>query len=179
MRLPENKVKELIALMNSVSNGGIPPQQPILELFDLAMDEKTVDFLLAVGSEPKTVPQLEEVYTAMGGEDWPTFWQRVLTMSFLHPLNNTQRHLYQITPIFPGWVEFFTAGPRTPEREAVLNKFQTADLVLINKIDLAPYTNFNAPQFENDIHSLNPGARVYTCAAWKGDGLDPIIDILR
>ena len=72
MRLPENKVKELIALMNSVSNGGIPPQEPILELFDLAMDEKTVDFLLAVGSEPKTVQQLEEGYTAMGGEDWPT-----------------------------------------------------------------------------------------------------------
>ena len=123
MRLPENKVKELIALMNSVSNGGIPPQPPILELFDLAMDEKTVDFLLAVGSEPKTLHQLEEIYTAMGGEDWPAFWQRVLTMSFLHPMNNTQRHLYQITPIFPGWVEFFTAGPRTPEREAVLNKF--------------------------------------------------------
>ncbi len=123
MRLPENKVKELIALMNSVSNGGIPPQPPILELFDLAMDEKTVDFLLAVGSEPRTVDALEAIYAEQGGTDWPGFWEQVLAMSFLHPKNNTERHLYQITPIFPGWVEFFTAGPRTPKREAVLNKF--------------------------------------------------------
>ena len=123
MRLPENKVKELIALMNSVSNGGIPPQPPILELFDLAMDEQTVDFLLAAGSEPRTVGELEAVYASIGGENWPALWEKVMTMSFMHPLNNTRRDLYQITPIFPGWVEFFTAGPRTPEREAVLNKF--------------------------------------------------------
>ena len=123
MSLPETKVKELIALMNSVSNGGIPPQPPILELFDLAMDEQTVDYLLAVGNEPKTVEELEAIYTDLGGDNWPAFWEHILQMSFLHPKNHTERHLYQITPIFPGWVEFFTAGPRTPEREAVLNKF--------------------------------------------------------
>lgn len=123
MRLPENKVKELIALMNSVSNGGIPPQKPILELFDLAMDEQMVDYLLAVGNAPKTVEELQAIYDARGGTDWATFRERVLAMSFLHPKNHTERHLYQITPIFPGWVEFFTAGPRTPEREAVLNQF--------------------------------------------------------
>lgn len=123
MSLPETKVKELIALMNSVSNGGIPPQPPILELFDLAMDEQTVDYLLAVGSEPKTVEQLHSIYIGLGGDNWPAFWERILRYSFLHPKNHTERHLYQITPIFPGWVEFFTAGPRTPEREAVLNKF--------------------------------------------------------
>lgn len=123
MSLPETKVKELIALMNSVSNGGIPPQPPILELFDLAMDEQTVDYLLAVGSEPKTVEQLHSIYIGLGGDNWPAFWEHILQMSFLHPKNHTERHLYQITPIFPGWVEFFTAGPRTPEREAVLNKF--------------------------------------------------------
>lgn len=123
MSLPETKVKELIALMNSVSNGGIPPQPPIIELFNLAMDEQTLDYLLAVGNEPRTVEELESIYTDMGGQNWPAFWERVLQMSFLHPKNHTERHLYQITPIFPGWVEFFTAGPRTPEREAVLNKF--------------------------------------------------------
>lgn len=123
MSLPETKVKELIALMNSVSNGGIPPQPPIIELFNLAMDEQTLDYLLAVGNEPRTVEELESIYTDMGGQNWPAFWEHVLQMSFLHPKNHTERHLYQITPIFPGWVEFFTAGPRTPEREAVLNKF--------------------------------------------------------
>lgn len=69
-----------------------------------------------------------------------------------------------------------TEGNDKPLKYPLL--FQTADLVLINKIDLAPYTNFNVEQFEKDIHSLNSGARVYTCAAWKGQGLDPIIELL-
>ena len=68
-----------------------------------------------------------------------------------------------------------TEGNDKPLKYPLL--FQTADLVLINKIDLAPYTNFNVPQFEDDIHSLNPGAQVYPCAAWKGQGLEPIVEL--
>ena len=69
-----------------------------------------------------------------------------------------------------------TEGNDKPLKYPLL--FQTADLVLINKIDLAPYTNFNVDQFEADIHSLNPKAQVYPCAAWKGQGLDPVIELL-
>ena len=68
-----------------------------------------------------------------------------------------------------------TEGNDKPLKYPLL--FQTADLVLINKIDLAPYTNFNVEQFEADIHSLNPGAQVYPCAAWKGQGLEPIVEL--
>ena len=69
-----------------------------------------------------------------------------------------------------------TEGNDKPLKYPLL--FQTADLVLINKIDLAPYTNFNVEQFEADIHSLNPKARIYTCAAWQGQGLDPVIELV-
>ena len=68
-----------------------------------------------------------------------------------------------------------TEGNDKPLKYPLL--FQTADLVLINKIDLAPYTNFNVEQFEADIHSLNPKAQVYPCAAWKGQGLEPIVEL--
>ncbi len=68
-----------------------------------------------------------------------------------------------------------TEGNDKPLKYPLL--FQTADVVLINKIDLAPYTNFNVPQFEADIHSLNPRAEVYTCAAWKAQGLEPVIEL--
>ena len=68
-----------------------------------------------------------------------------------------------------------TEGNDKPLKYPLL--FQTADLVLINKIDLAPYTNFNVEQFEEDIHSLNPKAQVYACAAWKGQGLEPIVEL--
>lgn len=68
-----------------------------------------------------------------------------------------------------------TEGNDKPLKYPLL--FQTADLVLINKIDLAPYTNFNVERFEADIHSLNPKAQVYPCAAWKGQGLEPIVEL--
>ena len=69
-----------------------------------------------------------------------------------------------------------TEGNDKPLKYPLL--FQTADVVLINKIDLAPYTNFSVEQFEADIHSLNPRAQVYPCAAWRGQGLEPVIRLL-
>ena len=68
-----------------------------------------------------------------------------------------------------------TEGNDKPLKYPLL--FQTADVVLINKIDLQPYTNFDVDRFEKDIHSLNPNAKVYTCSAFKGEGLEPVIDL--
>lgn len=68
-----------------------------------------------------------------------------------------------------------TEGNDKPLKYPLL--FQTADVILINKIDLAPFTNFSVPQFEADIHSLNPRAKVYTCAAWRDQGLEPVVEL--
>ena len=68
-----------------------------------------------------------------------------------------------------------TEGNDKPLKYPLL--FQTADVVLINKIDLAPYTNFSVEQFERDIHSLNPAAKVYPCAAYKGQGLERVVEL--
>ena len=70
-----------------------------------------------------------------------------------------------------------TEGNDKPLKYPLL--FQTADMVLINKIDLAPYTNFDVERFEADIHSLNPAAKVHACAAWKGMGLEPVVELFR
>jgi hydrogenase nickel incorporation protein HypB len=55
--------------------------------------------------------------------------------------------------------------------------FQTADYVVINKIDLLPFTNFDVDRFTADVHSLNPNAKVFVCSAFKGEGMDAIVDI--
>ena len=55
--------------------------------------------------------------------------------------------------------------------------FQTADVVLINKIDLQPYTNFDVERFTQDVHSLNANAAVYPCSAFRGEGLEPVIEL--
>ena len=68
-----------------------------------------------------------------------------------------------------------TEGNDKPLKYPLL--FQTADVVLINKIDLLPYTNFSVEKFEEDIHSLNPNAKIYTCSAFKDIGLDPVVEL--
>jgi len=68
-----------------------------------------------------------------------------------------------------------TEGNDKPLKYPLL--FQTANVVLINKIDLQPYTNFSVEKFESDVHSLNPNAKVYTCSAFKEIGLEPVIDL--
>jgi hydrogenase nickel incorporation protein HypB len=60
--------------------------------------------------------------------------------------------------------------------------FASADLVIINKIDLLPYVEFDLQAFTDHARSLNPGVRVLGLSAKSGEGLDAWIswlDLLR
>ena len=57
--------------------------------------------------------------------------------------------------------------------------FQEAGVVLLNKCDLSPYTNFNLESALADIRGLNTSAPVIQLAAVKGDGLRAWFDWLR
>jgi hydrogenase nickel incorporation protein HypB len=49
--------------------------------------------------------------------------------------------------------------------------FRTADLVLINKVDLLPYVSFDLLRCEEQLRSLNPTAEIVSLSATRGDGL--------
>lgn len=57
------------------------------------------------------------------------------------------------------------------------NMFATADVVLLNKMDLAPYTNFDVDKFVADVKSLNPNVEIHLCTAYKNKGLEPVVKI--
>jgi hydrogenase nickel incorporation protein HypB len=50
--------------------------------------------------------------------------------------------------------------------------FRSADIVLLNKIDLAPYVDFDIDDCLAAIRRVNPAADVLPVSATKGDGLD-------
>jgi hydrogenase nickel incorporation protein HypB len=50
--------------------------------------------------------------------------------------------------------------------------FRTANLVLLNKIDLLPYVDFDADAFHRDVALVNPRAQVQHVSATRGEGLD-------
>ena len=57
--------------------------------------------------------------------------------------------------------------------------FQEAGVVLLNKCDLLPYTNFNMDSALADIRGLNAGAPILQLAAAKEEGLEPWFAWLR
>ncbi|MDJ0346477.1 hydrogenase nickel incorporation protein HypB [Streptomyces sp. H10-C2] len=50
--------------------------------------------------------------------------------------------------------------------------FAAADLVIINKIDLLPYVDFEADRCEKYARSVNPNVRVLTVSATTGEGVN-------
>jgi hydrogenase nickel incorporation protein HypB len=50
--------------------------------------------------------------------------------------------------------------------------FRTADLVVLNKIDLLPYVDFDVHRFDDDVALVNPGASTLRLSATRGDGTD-------
>ena len=57
--------------------------------------------------------------------------------------------------------------------------FRAADLVVLNKIDLLPYVDFDTSAFADAVHALRPDAAIVQCSAKTGDGLDGWLDRLR
>lgn len=49
--------------------------------------------------------------------------------------------------------------------------FRTADLVVLNKIDLLPYVDFPVPTFLEQVHTVHPHTAVLPVSATRGDGL--------
>jgi hydrogenase nickel incorporation protein HypB len=50
--------------------------------------------------------------------------------------------------------------------------FTEADVVLVNKIDLLPYLDFNVDAFNQAVTGLNPAARIFQVSSKTGEGLE-------
>ena len=57
--------------------------------------------------------------------------------------------------------------------------FGSATLVVLNKIDLLPYVDFDVARFERDVSLVNHGADIIRVSATRGDGLDGWLDWLN
>lgn len=57
--------------------------------------------------------------------------------------------------------------------------FQVCDVVLVNKMDVLPYFNFDLEKCTEYVKMRNPGARVIPICAATGEGMDVWYDWLR
>lgn len=49
---------------------------------------------------------------------------------------------------------------------------RSADLVLLNKIDLLPYLAFDVDEFDAAVRAVNPSVEILSLSATRGDGMD-------
>lgn len=69
-----------------------------------------------------------------------------------------------------------TEGEDKPLKYPVM--FRSVDAVVINKIDLLPYLDFDMELFMKNLRQVNPGAKVFEVSAKTGEGLDGWIEWL-
>ncbi len=56
--------------------------------------------------------------------------------------------------------------------------FAAADLVVVNKVDLLPYVDFDVDRCQEHARSINPGIRMMALSATTGEGIVPWYDWL-
>lgn len=56
--------------------------------------------------------------------------------------------------------------------------FQRSDALVITKLDLLPYTNFDVDRVRGDMGRLAPQARIFGVSSIRGEGMDELADWL-
>ncbi|MGM9548438.1 MAG: hydrogenase nickel incorporation protein HypB [Faecousia sp.] len=57
--------------------------------------------------------------------------------------------------------------------------FQVCDAVIINKLDVLPYFNFDLEKCREYIHMRNPNAKIFPISAVTGEGVDAVVQWLE
>jgi hydrogenase nickel incorporation protein HypB len=69
-----------------------------------------------------------------------------------------------------------TEGEDKPLKYPVM--FRCVDAVVINKVDLLPYLNFDMGLFLANLKAINPQVEIFECSATTGQGVQEWIDWL-
>jgi len=65
-----------------------------------------------------------------------------------------------------------TEGEEKPLKYPVM--FRSADVVIVNKIDLLPYLDFDLELFHSNLRDVNPDVRTIETSAKTGEGVDEV-----
>lgn len=70
-----------------------------------------------------------------------------------------------------------TEGEEKPLKYPVM--FHTVDAVIVNKIDLLPYLDFDMDRFRHNLDGVNPHAQVFLVSATTGEGMGDVTNWFR
>lgn len=70
-----------------------------------------------------------------------------------------------------------TEGNDKPNKYPLM--FHESGVILVNKLDLLPYTNFDMGALMRDLEELNPGVQVFPVSARTGEGMTAWVEWLE
>jgi hydrogenase nickel incorporation protein HypB len=53
--------------------------------------------------------------------------------------------------------------------------FRRADLVIVNKVDLLPHTDFSLPAAVAAVHDVHPGVAILPTSCRTGEGIEEVV----
>jgi hydrogenase nickel incorporation protein HypB len=68
-------------------------------------------------------------------------------------------------------------GDDKPQKYPML--FRQCEVVVLNKIDLIPYTNFSRDRFEKDLREINPALPLFPVSCRTGEGIEDWANWIR
>lgn len=57
--------------------------------------------------------------------------------------------------------------------------FSESDALIVNKIDLIPYTNFDMDKLRETVTKMNPGIKIFEVSCTNGDGIQEWVEWLK
>ncbi len=151
-KIYKEKAVQLGKLMNTKSTFSVPLIKVILECFEIAFTETDIDRLLMVGEGEYTKEELRQLW-GLGAADFEEYFNHITVTGALWPRRTAG--LYELAPIFPGWIEIYASGPENDTRRQLIKKFSEFESVLkmLNIPPVRAYMN----HVNQSYVSSNPG----------------------
>jgi len=114
----KSKLQALAKLMNRQSEITFPINRPLLDCFDLAINPEQTDFLLKMGTEPRTYEQVAAI-SGMAQGEFKEFFDTLLKKGLVWPqIHKPGEERYTLPAILLGWFELqLCKGEETPEEK--------------------------------------------------------------
>jgi Pyruvate/2-oxoacid:ferredoxin oxidoreductase delta subunit len=139
------KLRRLARLMSRQNALKIPITEAVLACFDVVIDPREVDFLIAMGTLPRSYAQAARL-TALSAIEFSRFFETLLGKGLVWPLYDADRETrYVLAPFLVGWFELqLCRGGESPEQMEFARRLQHAytSWRRYNLLPLRPFQNF-------------------------------------
>lgn len=137
------RLKKLARLMNRKNEMMVPPMTPVLELLDYDIEDGEIDFLIELGTAPRTIEDIAALCGSGIGEARAVVDQFVKRGFLWTEPGVPNSEKYELTPIVVGWLELQLLGDLDPEKSMEFARRLSNLFAEVKKLNFFPMRNIS------------------------------------